>query len=126
LLVAVTGCDEGGGSPLAAPDAGPGDGGPADAAFGCPDPDDPKVHYRTTNIGDCPIETLVCTADQNGFHNACGCGCLDKGDPSCNLPPDSGVHFISPDPARCTGLMPACPIGYKPFNNRCGCGCVAE
>jgi hypothetical protein len=124
-LGALTACDEGGGAALA-PDAGLEDGGQADAPFGCPDPGDPMVHYRTTDLSLCPIESLVCTTEQNAFHNACGCGCIDKGDPSCTLPPDAGINFISPDPERCTGLTPACPIGQKHFNNLCGCGCVDE
>ena len=119
----VSACDPGGEGNGAEP--GGQDGG-ADAPFGCPDPSDPMVHYQHANVSDCPIEELVCTAEQYGFHNACGCGCIDKGSPSCNLPPDSDVNFISPDPARCIGIEPACPLGYRPFNNLCGCGCVAE
>jgi hypothetical protein len=115
-------CDPGGD---ADPDPNPQDGG-SDSPFGCPDPGDPKVHYKTTNVSECPIEELVCTGDQNGFHNSCGCGCIDKGNPSCNFPLDAGVNFISPDPARCAGIDPACPLGYKPFNNLCGCGCAPE
>ena len=84
------------------------------------------VHYQTMDVSECPIEELICEAEQRGFHNVCGCGCIDKGDPACTLPAEAAVNFISPDPNRCVAVSAECPLTQKPFNNRCGCGCVEE
>ena len=93
--------------------------------FGCPDPNDPWVHYVNADPSRCiPPEQLPCTADQYGFHNACGCGCIDKGDGGmCPTVVDPAVRFISRNPAECAGL-PVCELGETPFSNSCGCGCI--
>jgi hypothetical protein len=91
----------------------------------CPDPNNPGVHYRTRDVSQCPVEELMCEDDQFGFHNACGCGCIDQGTLLCDLDPDT-VSFISQDPAECEGVRPACELGQVAFNNSCGCGCRPE
>ena len=109
------------------------DDGPSMAGVGgddgvddCPDPNNPGVHYRTRDVGQCPAEDLVCDSDQYGFHNACGCGCIDEGTVLCNLDPTT-VDFISQDPAECGDINPDCPLGQRPFNSMyCGCGCGDE
>jgi hypothetical protein len=102
-----------------------GAGGADDGLGDCPDPRHPQVYYVTRDVNECPIESLMCDADQNGFHNACGCGCIDKGYAPCTLDP-STTFYISEDPAECVGVTPACELGERPFNNSCGCGCVVE
>ncbi len=84
------------------------------------------VHYQTTDISECPIEELHCSPEQYGFHNACGCGCIDKGALPCNLPPDARVYFIGTDPEQCESADLTCPVGKNAFNNSCGCGCVDQ
>jgi hypothetical protein len=95
------------------------DGGP----FLCPDPLDPMVHYLSDDPSQCDAEDLRCTTDQYGFDNACGCGCIDKGDPNCPDPQNPDVRYFSRDPAQCSGT-PACGINELGFSNSCGCGCV--
>jgi hypothetical protein len=124
LLIALaagclTGCGDDDDDPDDAGSSGAAGAGPDD----CPDPDHPAVHYRTRDVNECPIEELVCESDQYGFHNACGCGCIDQGGLPCDLDPNS-VTFISQDPAECGDLAPTCPLGETPFNNSCGCGCI--
>jgi hypothetical protein len=99
-----------------------GDGG--EPLSGCPDPANMRVHYKSMNPAECPPEQLVCTMTQNGFNNACGCGCIDKGPIECDLPPDPRIHYVSQDPAKCTGVTPKCTFSQMSFNNSCGCGCI--
>jgi hypothetical protein len=103
-----------------------GEGGGDGGLLSCPNPDDPTVHYQTMDVAECPIEGLTCASTQFGFHNACGCGCIDKGSSACMLDPEAGIYLISGDPAECGSIMPDCPFGQTPFNNSCGCGCVDE
>ncbi len=114
----------GGSTNGAAGDAGA--AGADDGIYSCPDPNDTTVHYVTTNIDECPIESLMCAEEQYGFHNACGCGCIDKGNPMCIFDPSTNLYLISGDPAECGDIMPDCPFGQRPFNNTCGCGCADE
>jgi hypothetical protein len=124
--VLALGCLPGCGDDDEPSDAGGEAGAGGDGAWDdCPDADDPAVHYRTRDIAECPIEELVCTMEQTAFHNACGCGCIDKDASLCELDP-STVDYVSEDPAECGDLLPSCPLGQRPFNNACGCGCVEE
>jgi hypothetical protein len=91
---------------------------------GCPRPEDPWVHYISQEPAACDSEAIVCTVDeQYGFNNACGCGCLDKGEAHCPQVDESNVRFYSHDPANCAE-PPVCLLGETPFNNDCGCGCI--
>ena len=103
----------------------PGDAG-AEAAAGdlCPDPANERVHYRDEDPNACRSIVLDCTTEQNGFDNACGCGCIDKGSPLCPPVEDPAITFISRDPAACGAKLPVCPTGDRPFNTTCGCGCT--
>ena len=118
----VAGCsdDHGSNTTPADPDAGT-EAGTDDL---CPDPDDPRVHYRSENPNDCIGITVECTADQNGFRNACGCGCIDKGDPLCPPVTDPSVEWVSMDPSECAPEPPECELGQFGFSNECGCGCM--
>jgi hypothetical protein len=72
----------------------------------------------------CRAAELRCSEDQNGFDNACGCGCIDKGDPLCPVVINPDITWWSRDPARCPDSgLPACPLNELPFSNSCGCGC---
>lgn len=105
-------------------DAGASDSGEDASVPGCPRPGDPWVHYISQDPSQCVPEEIVCTPDlQYGFDNSCGCGCLDKGDPTCVPEDDPDVRFFSHDPAHCTGI-PACLPGETGFSNSCGCGCI--
>jgi hypothetical protein len=120
LIIALcVACDEGG-SARPRTDAGADAGDPCNA---CPDPMDPRVHYLHGNPNDCIGVVLMCTADQNGFQGACGCGCIDKGDPMCPACDDPSIDWISMDPSECSVEPPACPQGQQGFSNTCGCGC---
>jgi len=91
----------------------------------CPDPEHPRVHYRERDSSLCVEVQLDCTEEQNGFNNACGCGCIDKeGDPLCPLTDDSHITWLSRDPDECSDIPPACPLGQLGFSNSCGCGCI--
>ena len=118
----LAGCGDGDGS--SGDPAAAGDGGEA-GLDDCPDPNDPGVHYRTRDTSQCSPGELACAGDQYGFHNACGCGCIDDSAVLCNLD-QSTVDFFSRDPAECGDLDPDCPLGSRPFNNSCGCGCSDE
>jgi hypothetical protein len=102
----------------------PGDGGALDGGpLFCPDPLDPMVHYLSDDPSQCDPEDLRCTSEQNGFDNACGCGCIDKGAAGCPDPQNPDVRYFSRNPAECGGT-PACGINELVFDNACGCGCV--
>jgi hypothetical protein len=122
VLVAVwlIGCSGGGETSPgeSRPDAG------TDTGSFCPDPEDPRVTYREDDPARCAQITLSCTEDQNGFDNACGCGCIEKGDPLCPPVDDPAVTWVSRDPAECTREPPICPMGENPFSSSCGCGCT--
>jgi hypothetical protein len=66
---------------------------------------------------------LDCTFEQNGFDNACGCGCIDKGDASCPALDDGNIVWVSRNPAECAPEPPACGLNEIGFSNACGCGC---
>jgi hypothetical protein len=102
-------------------DAGADAGDPTDF---CPDPEHPSVHYLSQDPAACTGVVLDCTIDQNGFQNACGCGCIDKGSPLCPAPDDPEITWISADPAECAPEPPACPPDETGFSNSCGCGCI--
>jgi hypothetical protein len=99
------------------------DGG-TDPLQGCPSADDARVHYRDHDPNACADLTLDCTTDQNGFDNACGCGCIDTGDPLCPPVDDPRITWVSRDPAKCEATPPLCPMGETPFTGACGCGCT--
>lgn len=108
-------------------DSGP--GSPDAGAHGwqqdlCPPADHPEVHYVSMDPSACAERTLECTEDQTGFDNACGCGCVDKGDPICPDFFDPNVTWESHDPDECDG-EPRCRLGDTPFSNSCGCGCIS-
>jgi hypothetical protein len=121
LALALVGCSSEA-DPATESDAG--DAG-VGGSTGCPDPNDPRVHYVSDDPNDCTGITLDCTTDQNGFHNSCGCGCIDKGDPMCPAPTDPEITWISHDPAECPASAPSCPLGQNGFSNTCGCGCIS-
>jgi len=122
--LAVGGCADDGGahSTPGAPDAG----SDVDTDDLCPDPDDPRVHYLSTDPNQCFGVKLECTTEQNGFQNGCGCGCIDKdeGDPLCPPVNDPSVDWVSHDPADCDPTPPSCDLGQFGFSNSCGCGCM--
>ncbi|AKV02704.1 hypothetical protein AKJ09_09367 [Labilithrix luteola] len=100
------------------------DAGP-DASELCPNVDSDRVHYQDHDPNRCSDIVLDCTVDQNGFDNACGCGCIDKGDDLCPSFDDPAITWISRDPAQCPADPPQnCPKGQNPFSTSCGCGCV--
>ena len=88
-----------------------------------PSESDPAVHYRSKDPAACDVSALACADEQRGFFNACGCGCVDKGPPTCPAVDDPAVHFISQDPGQCP-TDPPCALSQTPFFNSCGCGCV--
>lgn len=90
----------------------------------CPDPENPRVHYEERNPAECAKLALDCDDSQNGFDNACGCGCIDKGDPLCPPIEDDSITWLSRDPDACPEVAPACPLGSIGFTNSCGCGCI--
>lgn len=100
---------------------GPGVAGDEDL---CPDPDNPRVHYQEQDPGECKGLSLECDESQNGFDNACGCGCIDKGDPLCPNIDDTSITWLSRDIEDCSETAPACPPGSIGFTNSCGCGCI--
>jgi hypothetical protein len=102
------------------------DAGAEDAGFEpelCPDPSDPEVHYVSGDPNACRSVVLDCTFDQNGFDNACGCGCIDKGDAGCPTTDDGNIVWVSKNPAECPPEPPACALNEIGFSNTCGCGC---
>jgi hypothetical protein len=92
----------------------------------CPDPEDPRVSYVSSDPSACVGVELACSGDQNGFFNACGCGCIDKGDPLCPEPGDPTISWVSHDPAECSEEPPGCALGEIGFSNSCGCGCKLD
>jgi hypothetical protein len=122
-VAGLGGCDGTDSDPTTIEDAGTGDAG-LDGPENCPDPTDPRVHYRSADPSMCIGVTLDCTTEQNGFQNACGCGCIDKGDPMCPAPDNPDVTWISHDPDECSPEIPDCPENELGFSNSCGCGCV--
>jgi hypothetical protein len=127
--VVLGGCgDDGGNGAHTDRDAGTQDSGtdsPLDGPRFCPDPNDPSVHYLEVDPNRCQPDELSCTVDQFGFHNVCGCGCIDHGDPSCPDPQNPDVRYLSRDPAECSGT-PACQLNELSFSNTCGCGCLLQ
>jgi hypothetical protein len=123
LAVLSAGCGSTG-----TPQAPSGDAGTDADPIGdlCPDPTHPRVHYRSMNPNDCMGIVLDCTTEQNGFQNACGCGCIDKGDPMCPTVSDPMITWKSRDPSQCGTTVPSCPLGQIGFSNTCGCGCVSH
>jgi hypothetical protein len=109
-----------------ADDLGPGS---TDAATGgsehglCPPADHPRIQYISEDPSDCADVTPECAEEQAGFNNACGCGCMEKGDAVCPDFFDPKITWVSHDPDECDG-PPACPLGDTPFHNTCGCGCI--
>jgi hypothetical protein len=129
-MVAFACGQSGGSSPPHGQDAGGGDasaaGADADTGAGpglCPDPTNPGVHYRDMDPTKCMGVVLDCTTNQNGFQNACGCGCIDKGTRLCPVVDDPAITWISHDASMCPS-SPMCPLGQTPFSTMCGCGCV--
>jgi hypothetical protein len=121
LAAALAGCSGGDGDGAGGGTGGSG-GSPVDDDF-CFDPDDPRVHYLHEDASQCAGVEVTCAEDQSGFDNACGCGCVDKGDPLCPPVGDPAVSWISHDPSECDA-EPQCPLGDTPFSNSCGCGCI--
>ncbi len=115
--------DDGSGGSAGSGGAAGGTGGVGGNTF-CPDPDHARVHYVSADPSECAGIDLICDAEQYGFDNACGCGCIDKGDPLCPTPVDPAIKWISMDPATCPSVSPSCALGETPFNNSCGCGCI--
>ena len=109
-----------------AEDGGAGDARAEDAGSErelCPDPDDSEVHYVADDPNACRSIVLDCAFDQNGFDNACGCGCIDKGDAGCPALGDGNIVWVSKNPAECAPEPPACGLNEIGFSNTCGCGC---
>jgi len=126
LLSLTPACDGSGASgKSSAPDGGD-DAGSTDAGSGdCPDPRSPGVHYVSKDLSKCPAaQDFSCATEQNGFYNACGCGCIDKGTSTCTLDPDPRLHFVSHDPNECLANPPQCTVLQQVFDNACGCGCI--
>lgn len=125
LSIACVACSGADSDPTAGRDAGA-DAADEDADAGptyCPDPTNPSVHYVDVDPSHCIGVMLQCTTDQNGFQNACGCGCLDKGGSTCPDPDAPGVTWTSMDPTKCAPEPPSCPPGQYGFTGACGCGC---
>lgn len=120
-VLALAACD--GAGTADAGDDGSGGGGGSSVGL-CPDPANPRVHYESADPNACMDVELPCTTDQNGFDNACGCGCIDKGDPICPNVDDPDVSWISQDPAECPAEAPKCDGGRVGFSSSCGCGCL--
>jgi hypothetical protein len=117
VACAATGCDEGSDTNTT------GSGGAAGADSNpdlCPDPNDPGVHYLNPDPNDCDASELRSTSEQNGFHNGCGCGCIDEGGFGCPDPGNPDVRYFSRDRAECSGT-PACELDELSFSNSCGC-----
>ena len=110
-----------------APDAAKEDAGAADAGKDrdelCPNPEWPEVHYVSNDPNACRSAVLDCSLEQNGFDNACGCGCIDKGDAGCPALDDGNIVWVSRNPAECAPEPPACGLNEIGFSNTCGCGC---
>jgi hypothetical protein len=123
VVCAWLGCAD---DPRANPSPDQGSGGGGGDATSCFDPDDPAIHYVSEDHATCRSLELDCEADQFGFDNACGCGCVDKGELSCPHPDDPLITYVSRDPDACAPENPECPLGELPFNNSCGCGCLAR
>lgn len=121
LLVPCAACSDE--SPAPPPATTSRDAG-ADALEFCPSAEDKRVHYRDHDPNACANLTLDCTTDQNGFDNACGCGCIDKGDPLCPPVDDPAITWVSRDPSKCKTEPPICPSGETAFSTSCGCGCT--
>jgi hypothetical protein len=119
-LLSLVGCDD---DPAPPPPKASADAGPDAPSELCPPADDPRVHYSANDPNACGAIELACTEGQNGFDNACGCGCIDKGDPVCPPVDDPAITWISRDPAQCSKDPPLCPSGQNPFSSTCGCGC---
>jgi hypothetical protein len=123
LLLVACGGDDGSNDEGQAPDAGAA-GAPYEPDDFCPDPDNPRVHYLDQDASACQDVELQCSAEQYGFQNSCGCGCIDKGDPLCPEVTDPAITWHSQDPAECGAEAPECPLGEVGFSNTCGCGCL--
>ncbi len=119
IAMAVVGCSGGSDPPAAKPVADAG----LEAGDLCPSAEDKRVHYVDHDPNVCDGVQLECTAEQNGFDNACGCGCIDKGDPLCPPVDDPSITWVSRDPAQCT-QKPFCPKDENAFTSSCGCGCA--
>lgn len=98
---------------------GPADGGPS---LSCPNPADPAVHYLSQDWKKCAAAFFQCNANQTGFSDACGCGCIDQ--KKCPDPKDPKVRYISQDPKKCMVILFACNAGETGFSDSCGCGCI--
>lgn len=104
-------------------------GNPPEQAPDCPTEED---GYRY--VGDSPeicadIDfTCDFEAGEEGFHNDCGCGCIE-GDPSvqpiqCPAGED-GYDYVSEDPEECAVIFFDCDSDQEHFfDEDCGCGCV--
>ena len=53
----------------------------SEEAAGCPDPDDPAVHYKSRDPEACAVIRFRCEPGQVGFSNECGCGCQTPASP---------------------------------------------
>lgn len=94
-------------------------------ASNCLDPNDPAVFYESDDPLACQGIALRCGEGQYGFDNACGCGCVDKGELSCPTAADeSHIRWVSRSAKSCGTEPPSCALGELPFSNSCGCGCI--
>lgn len=100
----------------------------------CPDPNDPSVHYASTDPDECQVILFICDEGQVMFGSAdCGCGCIDEQPPgavcggiaglTCNDDefceyPVSAQCGLSDQTGNCSPLPDACPENYAPV---CAC-----
>jgi len=100
----------------------------------CPDPNDPSVHYASTNPDECAVIDFICGDGQVMFGSEdCGCGCIDESLPGaqcggiagilcgegqfCEYPVSSQCGAAD-ELGQCEDLPQACPEIYAPV---CGC-----
>lgn len=107
-----------------APEAGVEAAEPTAVSY-CLDPKDPAVHYESDDPVTCQGVALHCRQGQYGFDNACGCGCVDKGELSCPAIGDERhIRWVGRSAETCGAELPSCQLGELPFKNGCGCGCI--
>ncbi|MBL8743516.1 MAG: hypothetical protein JNK04_20540, partial [Myxococcales bacterium] len=103
-------------------------------ASNCPDPNDPSVHYASTDPEECEVIDFACAEGTVMFGSAdCGCGCIDEEPPGpicggltgLGCGPDEFCEYpvsaqcgVSDQSGTCSPLPTACPEIYAPV---CAC-----
>ena len=106
---------------------------PDGAAPSCPDEAAAGVSYKSKDAKQCARMKFRCANNEDGFSNACGCGCVPKKGASkppaagkCPEAAVAGVDYKSKDTGFCSRARIMCGKGTKPFSSTCGCGCVPD